>query len=81
MPGFSHHFAYQDGTPFLFWGDTAWGLYQDEASQKLDRKAVLHYIDERANQGINVMHSMLLQEAGWGNQRRRSVPQHGQSRH
>jgi hypothetical protein len=67
MPGFSHHFAYQDGTPFLFWGDTAWGLYQDEASEKLNREAVFHYIDERAGQGINVVHSMLLQEAGWGN--------------
>jgi len=67
MAGFSHHFAYQDGTPFLFWGDTAWALYQDEVSEKLNRKAVYHYIDERAGQGINVMHSMLLQEAGWGN--------------
>jgi len=67
MEGFAHHFAYQDGTPFLFWGDTAWALYQDEVSEKLDRKAVFHYIDERAAQGINVMHSMLLQEAGWGN--------------
>ena len=67
MPGFSHHFSYQDGTPFLFWGDTAWALYQDESSEKLNRKAVFHYIDERADQGINVMHSMLLQEAGWGN--------------
>jgi hypothetical protein len=67
MPGFPHHFAYQDGTPFLFWADTAWGLYQDEASEKLNRKAVFHYIDERADQGVNVMHSMLLQEAGWGN--------------
>ncbi|MHC4355551.1 MAG: apiosidase-like domain-containing protein [Planctomycetota bacterium] len=67
MPGFSHHFAYQDGTPFLFWGDTAWGLYQDQPWEKLNRKAVSHYIDERAGQGVNVMHSMLLQEAGWGN--------------
>jgi len=67
MPKYSHHFVYQDGTPFLFWGDTAWALYQDEVSEKLNRKAVLHYIDERAKQGINVMHSMLLQEAGWGN--------------
>jgi len=67
MPGFSHHFAYQDGTPFLFWGDTAWALYQDKVSEKLNREAVYHYIDERAGQGINVMHSMLLQEAGWGN--------------
>jgi hypothetical protein len=67
MPGFEHHFIRQDGTPFLFWGDTAWALYQDEFSEKLDRNAVFHYINERANQGINVIHSMLLQEAGWGN--------------
>jgi len=67
MRGFSHHFERQDGTPFLFWGDTAWALFQDEASEKLDRQAVLHYIDERARQGVNVVHSMLLQEAGWGN--------------
>jgi hypothetical protein len=68
MPGFEHHFTYQDGTPLLFWGDTAWALYQDEVSEKLDRNAVFHYIDERAHQGVNVVHSMLLQEAGWGNQ-------------
>ena len=67
MPGFTHHFTYQDGTPFLFWGDTAWALYQDEVTEKLNRNAVFHYIDERASQGINVVHSMLLQEAGWGN--------------
>lgn len=67
MPGFEHHLSRQDGTPFLFWGDTAWALYQDEASEKLNRKAVFHYINERASQGINVVHSMLLQEAGWGN--------------
>jgi len=67
MPGFEHHFIYQDGTPFLFWGDTAWALYQDEVSENLDRNAVFCYINERADQGINVVHSMLLQEAGWGN--------------
>lgn len=67
MPGYPHHFAYQDGRPFLFWADTAWALYQDEPSEKLNREAVFHYIDERAAQGVNVMHSMLLQEAGWGN--------------
>lgn len=67
MSRFTHHFNSQDGTPLLFWGDTAWALYQDEASEKLDRNVVFHYIDERARQGINVIHSMLLQEAGWGN--------------
>ena len=68
MSGFVHHFAHQDGTPLLFWGDTAWALYQDEVSEKLDRNTVFHYINERARQGVNVVHSMLLQEAGWGNQ-------------
>ncbi|MHC4072367.1 MAG: apiosidase-like domain-containing protein [Planctomycetota bacterium] len=67
MPGFAHHFSRQDGTPFLLWGDTGWALYQDAVSEKLNRKAVFHYIDERAGQGVNVIHSMLLQEAGWGN--------------
>ena len=69
MSLFQHHFATQDGTPFLFWGDTAWALYQDEVSENLDRNAVFRYIDERARQGINVVHSMLLQEAGWGNEK------------
>lgn len=67
MPQYNHHFACQDGTPFLFWGDTAWGLYLDQASEKLNRKSVFRYIDKRSEEGINVIHSMLLSEAGWGN--------------
>lgn len=61
------HFSYQNGVPFLFWGDTAWALFQDSAQEKLDRAAVFHYIDMRAAEGVNVVHSMLLSEAGWGN--------------
>ncbi|MHB8900769.1 MAG: apiosidase-like domain-containing protein [Thermoguttaceae bacterium] len=61
------HFERQDGSPFWFLGDTAWALYTDFPEEKLDRRAVLDYIDARAEQGFNVVHSMLLSEAGWGN--------------
>ena len=67
MEGFSSHFQRQDGTPFLFWGDTAWGLYLDREDERLGRGAALRYIDARAEQGVNAIHSMLLSEAGWGN--------------
>lgn len=67
MVGYGHHFATQDGTPFLFWGDTAWGLYLDQPSEQLDREATFRYIDKRAREGVNVIHSMLLSEAAWGN--------------
>ncbi|MFC1634423.1 DUF4038 domain-containing protein [Planctomycetota bacterium] len=62
-----HHFSFQDETAFLFWGDTAWGLYLDNTAEQLDRKAVFRYIDKRSNEGIDVVHSMLLSEAAWGN--------------
>jgi hypothetical protein len=68
MKGFPQHFERQDGKPFWFLGDTAWALFTDKADEKHDRAAALRYIDTRAGQGINVLHSMLLSEAGWGNQ-------------
>lgn len=68
MQGYPRHFERQDGSPFWFLGDTAWALYTDSAEEKHDRAAALRYIDVRAGQGINVLHSMLLSEAGWGNQ-------------
>jgi hypothetical protein len=68
MTGFPTHFERQDARPFWFLGDTAWALYTDKAEEKHDRAAALAYIDARAGQGINVLHSMLLSEAGWGNQ-------------
>jgi len=68
MKEFSRHFERQDGKPFWFLGDTAWALYTDNAEEKHDRAAALRYIDVRAGQGINVLHTMLLSEAGWGNQ-------------
>ena len=67
MAGHPYHFQRQDGTPLWFMGDTAWALYTDNADKQHDRAAVQHYIDTRAGQGFNAMHSMLISEAGWGN--------------
>jgi hypothetical protein len=64
---FAAHFERQDGTPFWFLGDTAWALYYDNADEKYDRAAALAYIEARAAQGFNVLHSSLLSELGWGN--------------
>ena len=63
-----HHFERQDGTPFWFFGDTAWALFTDSDKERHNRKTALEYVDARAEQGFNVLHAMLLCEAGWGNQ-------------
>jgi len=67
LTGFPLHFERQNGQPFWFLGDTAWALYHDNAEEKYDRAAALAYIDARASQGFNVLHSSLLSELGWGN--------------
>ena len=67
MAGHPRHFQYQNGDPFYFLGDTAWALYTNNSEEKHDRAAVLHYLNVRAKQGFNVIHSMLISEADWGN--------------
>lgn len=67
MRGFPRHFQRQDGSRFWFLGDTAWALCTDNAQEKHDRDAVERYLEARAAQGFNVVHSMLLSEAGWDN--------------
>lgn len=67
MKKFPHHFQRQSGQPFWFFGDTAWALYTDDHDEKHNLSAVQKYIDTRAAQGFNVVHSMLISEAGWGN--------------
>lgn len=67
MKSAPHHFERQDGSPFWFMGDTAWALFTDNAQEKHDRQAAERFLDARAAQGFNVVHSMLLSEAGWGN--------------
>ncbi len=68
MQSAQHHFERQDGTPFWFIGDTAWALYTDSEEEKHSRQTAMEYVNARAKQGFNVLHSMLLSEAGWGNQ-------------
>ncbi len=61
------HFETQDGKPFWFLGDTAWALVTDKAEEHHDRSAAQRYLAARAEQGFNVVHTMFLSEAGWGN--------------
>ena len=44
-----------DGTPFLWLGDTGWGLYQ-----KLNRKDVDFYLKARAEQGFTTIHGAVV---------------------
>jgi hypothetical protein len=67
MAGFPHHFQRQDGSPFWFMGDTAWALFTDNEQERHDRRTAISYVDTRAAQGFNVVHSMLMSEAGWPN--------------
>ena len=67
MDDHPHHFQYQNGEPMWFVGDTAWALVTDSEEKKHDRKAAEYYLDTRAEQGFTVVHSMMISEAGWGN--------------
>ena len=67
MMGHPLHFQRQDGSPFWFMGDTGWALFTDSTEQRHNDAAARHYVDTRAAQGFNVIHAMLISEAGWGN--------------
>ncbi|MEW6305284.1 MAG: DUF5060 domain-containing protein [Verrucomicrobiota bacterium] len=67
MTGAPLHFERQNGERFWFMGDTAWALFTDSAQEKHDRATAHAYLDARAAQGFNVVHSMLMAESGWGN--------------
>lgn len=67
MKDFPRHFQYQNGERMWFMGDTAWALFTDKVEEKHDRAAAEEYLRVRAGQGFNVVHSMVLSEAGWGN--------------
>lgn len=57
MAGYPLHFSYQDGTPFFFWGDTLWPGYSDMAAESLNGATFDHYVDVRAAQGFNYVHT------------------------
>jgi len=67
MKEFPNHFQYQNGEPMWFMGETAWALFTDNLEEKHNRKEVEKFLKTRASQGFNVVHSMVLSEAGWGN--------------
>ena len=58
------HFAYADGTPFFYLGDTHWGLYKEEIDEPGPHAgttgATSHFkyiVDRRAAQGFTVLQS------------------------
>ncbi len=54
-PTGSHIIKHEDGTPFLWIGDTGWGLFQ-----QLTREEVDHYLDTRQAQGFNVIQAVVF---------------------
>lgn len=67
MDGHPFHFQYQNGERMWFVGDTVWAFVTDSEEKKHNRKAAEAHVDKRAEQGFNVFHSMMISEAGWGN--------------
>ncbi len=63
MPGYPMHLQTQDGTPVWLMGDTCWRAFATNTDKGLDRRSVLHYLDERAAQGFNYIHADLMSGA------------------
>ena len=58
------YLEYDDGTPFFYLGDTAWGLFG-----RLNREEAQYYLSNRAAKGFTVIQAVALAEMG-----RTSVP-------
>jgi uncharacterized protein DUF4038/uncharacterized protein DUF5060/collagenase-like protein with putative collagen-binding domain len=63
-PDAAYHFAYQDGTPVWWFGDTNWYQFSSIAAENLNRETANAYIDARAAQGFNVVHGLLYTTKG-----------------
>lgn len=50
-------FQYEDGSPFLWLGDTAWELFH-----VLNREETIYYLDNRSSKGFTVVLSVLISE-------------------
>lgn len=57
---FSYHLQHQDGTPFWLFGETSWRILGSDPSEGLDRDSFKEYIDRRAGQGFNFIHTNVL---------------------
>lgn len=55
VPKNSHNIHHEDGTPFLWIGDTGWGLFQ-----QLTREEIDHYLDNRQKLGFSVIQSVVF---------------------
>ncbi len=64
MRGHPLHFEYQDGTPFWFFGEKAWRVFQKDPAEKLDHTSAMHHVDVRAEQGFNYLHTELAGTGG-----------------
>lgn len=51
------HIAFEDGTPFLYFGDTAWELFH-----RLDQKNTVKYLENRREKGFTVIQAVVLAE-------------------
>ena len=61
-----YHFEYEDGTPYWLFGDTNWSLVSTNEAENLNRDTVKHYIDVRAEQQFNYIHTNLLADENEG---------------
>lgn len=66
MPEAPRHFQYQNGERMWFMGDTAWAYVTDDLDERHNRMSSEWYLTHRLKQGFNVIHFMLVSEAGWG---------------
>ncbi|HEX6970637.1 MAG TPA: DUF5060 domain-containing protein [Limnochordia bacterium] len=64
MEGYPYHFAYQDGTPVWLFGDTQWRAFATDPAKRLTRETFCHYVDVRAEQGFNYVHSDVMGGGG-----------------
>jgi hypothetical protein len=53
VPASSHRIEHANGTPFLWLGDTAWGMFQQLTREEVDR-----YLDQRRDLGFTVIQSV-----------------------
>jgi len=52
-----HYISYEDGTPFLWFGDTGW-----EMINRLSREEIKYYLEDRRAKGFNVIQTVILSE-------------------
>ena len=57
-----HYLQHEDGTPFLWIGDTGWGLFS-----MLDQNEVIQYLDNREKTGFNVIQAVAFWYPHGGN--------------